>query len=1040
MSTRLTQKISRTALILIFALFSATTAWADVVTLDENSGEVTLQDGDVLTGTGGQNTKVKIADGATVTLFGVNINHGYYGFWPGISCLGDAVIILGEGTTNNVMGGHANSGIYVPQDHTLTLQGGGTLNATGGLSAAGIGGGLNSSCGNITISGGIVTATGFGGAAGLGSGSSDSSCGNIFISGGTINATGNYYGAGIGSGSHDSSCGNITITNSVTMVTATAGDNCNNAIGAGNYNSTCGTVTIGGVQTGFITRSHFIWPITLDSGSGEVLLQHGDKLTGTGGSNTQVKIADGATVALSGVNITTIGYSHEWPGITCLGDAVIILEGGTTNSVKGGFRSSGIYVPQDHTLTLQGSGTLNATGGYWAAGIGSSRNSSCGNITISGGTVNATGGSQGAGIGSGGHISSSCGNITISGGIVTATGFGGAAGLGSGRDSSCGNITISGGTVTATGGEDGAGIGINSGSFLSCDTITITITNGVTRLTATKGDNCNNTIGAGYDGLFITVTIGGVETGDITMSPFVTYPYTVAFNANGGTGTMADMSFMYNVAQNLTANSFTRTGYLYEGWATSANGEKVYDNGQSVINLTQTSGDTVTLYAKWMADPAHLSVSGDEYTIYTATGWDMFCDLLTENNNFLSGKTVKLAADISVTRMAHRFKGSFNGQGHTLTVNLNNSQEVTAPFRYVGGATITNLVTAGTISTTKKFASGLVGKIESGAVSITNCTSNVTINSSVSGDGTHGGFVGLAHSGSLNITGCTFSGQMLGANTTLCGGFVGYTGNGATTTITDCLFAPSNLEIHSGWTFSRAANMNSVTITNSYYTETLGGAQGIQANTHEAISAVGEATTYDVSGISAYVNGMQYGTTFYYDPDKNFLRSVAGYGTGDGGYYLIASPLQSAIAPAMVGNLIADSAAQYDLYRLEQAAPLTWHNHKSDNAFMLEAGKGYLYANVDTVTLVFGGTPYVGDSCEVVLSYDPSDERKCWNLVGNPFNGEATLDRLYYILNADGTDIDPEPIEGSTPIPPCTAVFVKAVSVGDKAMFTRVTR
>ena len=56
---RLTHQISRAILILVFALFSATTAWASVVTLDENTGEVTLQNGDVLTGTGGINTNVK---------------------------------------------------------------------------------------------------------------------------------------------------------------------------------------------------------------------------------------------------------------------------------------------------------------------------------------------------------------------------------------------------------------------------------------------------------------------------------------------------------------------------------------------------------------------------------------------------------------------------------------------------------------------------------------------------------------------------------------------------------------------------------------------------------------------------------------------------------------------------------------------------------------------------------------------------------------------------------------------------------------------
>ena len=78
--------------------------------------------------------------------------------------------------------------------------------------------------------------------------------------------------------------------------------------------------------------------------------------------------------------------------------------------------------------------------------------------------------------------------------------------------------------------------------------------------------------------------------------------YTVKFDANGGTGTMSNQNFTYGTAQNLTANSFTRTGYTFAGWATSANGNKVYNDKQSVSNLSSTNGATVTLYAKWTAN------------------------------------------------------------------------------------------------------------------------------------------------------------------------------------------------------------------------------------------------------------------------------------------------------------------------------------------------------------------------------------------------------------------------------------------------------
>lgn len=79
-------------------------------------------------------------------------------------------------------------------------------------------------------------------------------------------------------------------------------------------------------------------------------------------------------------------------------------------------------------------------------------------------------------------------------------------------------------------------------------------------------------------------------------------PYTVKFNANGGTGTMANESFVYGTAKALTLNTFTRTGYIFIGWAKSASATTTaYDDGQSVKNLTTTSGGTVNLYAVWQA-------------------------------------------------------------------------------------------------------------------------------------------------------------------------------------------------------------------------------------------------------------------------------------------------------------------------------------------------------------------------------------------------------------------------------------------------------
>jgi hypothetical protein len=84
--------------------------------------------------------------------------------------------------------------------------------------------------------------------------------------------------------------------------------------------------------------------------------------------------------------------------------------------------------------------------------------------------------------------------------------------------------------------------------------------------------------------------------------------YTVRFDANGGSGSMADQSFTYGTAQNLTSPcAFTPPdpGMIFSGWCTAKNGEgELYADGESVVNLTDKPDATVTLYAQWVYDVA----------------------------------------------------------------------------------------------------------------------------------------------------------------------------------------------------------------------------------------------------------------------------------------------------------------------------------------------------------------------------------------------------------------------------------------------------
>ena len=226
------------------------------LTAESTAEFATATDGMTISGELAANVKVSIAAGATVTLDGVTINganNDSYS-WAGLNCLGNATIVLKDGTTNTVTGfSEVYPGIHVPKDKTLTIQGGtegtGKLIASSNGFGAGIGGGYSIACGDISIEGGIITAGGQT-AAGIGSGFG-AICGNITISGGTVTATGGYKAAGIGGGP-EGTCGAITIANTVTKVTATKDQDAPYSIGAGGYSggnlATCGTVTIGGTK------------------------------------------------------------------------------------------------------------------------------------------------------------------------------------------------------------------------------------------------------------------------------------------------------------------------------------------------------------------------------------------------------------------------------------------------------------------------------------------------------------------------------------------------------------------------------------------------------------------------------------------------------------------------------------------------------------------------------------------------------------------------------------------------------------------------
>ena len=244
------------------------------VDLSKLTGDYVAQDGDVLTGTLAGNYKITIVNGAIVTLNNVTINgtndEAYN--WAGITCQGNNIIVLADGSKNVIKGFNSKMpGIHVPQGSRLIIQGTtGTLDVSSNGNGCGIGGGSETNAGDIEIQGGVITATGGEGCAGIGAGgnlyieldpvtSFGVYCGNILISGGTVTAQGGEDAAGIGSGAGRSVCGTITIQGGTVTGYGSIGDDPRGAgIGTGGGSNTkVGDILISGGTITATSNGHY---------------------------------------------------------------------------------------------------------------------------------------------------------------------------------------------------------------------------------------------------------------------------------------------------------------------------------------------------------------------------------------------------------------------------------------------------------------------------------------------------------------------------------------------------------------------------------------------------------------------------------------------------------------------------------------------------------------------------------------------------------------------------------------------------------------
>lgn len=211
------------------------------------------------------------------------------------------------------------------------------------------------------------------------------------------------------------------------------------------------------------------------------------------------------------------------------------------------------------------------------------------------------------------------------------------------------------------------------------------------------------------------------------------------------------------------------------------------------------------------------------YQIATAQDWIDFTELVATDNTIDAEMTADIELEPGINAQVGNYggglhyAGTFDGQGHTLTVHYDLTTAYTAPFHSVSG-TVKNLMVAGTMNGTNSFLCGVVGVLMNGYVY--NCVSAAHMTGTKSGDSGHGGIVGAVR-GSGAVINSAFVGTIDAPNATNCGGIVGWTVDKHSTLIKNC-YTIGTMNVGANNSFTIARNPNCIHISNVYYLNEVG--------------------------------------------------------------------------------------------------------------------------------------------------------------------------------------------------------------------------
>ena len=181
------------------------------------------------------------------------------------------------------------------------------------------------------------------------------------------------------------------------------------------------------------------------------------------------------------------------------------------------------------------------------------------------------------------------------------------------------------------------------------------------------------------------------------------------------------------------------------------------------------------------------------YRIYSTSDWNTFVKAVEDAKNSrwvdaILMEDITISERVGVTDGAV-YRGTFDGNGHTLSVNIDNgNNSEAAPFQRAGDCTIKNLHVTGTVKG-GIHAAGLIGHAQSGSPTIT--LDRVWVSTEVTASSTHAaGVLGHAAAANVYMTDVRFDGKVVTNkqdDNSFAGCFVGWGGEG-------------------GWTFHRVYN------------------------------------------------------------------------------------------------------------------------------------------------------------------------------------------------------------------------------------------